>query len=82
MNDTQLKKYWLDFAERYCNQRFNPDDLPGVVSLFIENKIKEYRENSGVKSESLADMSVTYFDKELSREEINLLGQVRKLKTI
>lgn len=80
MDEEKLKKYWLDFAERYCNQTFNKENPPMVVQLFIDGKIKDYRENSNVKSESLSDMSVTYFDKELSKEEANLLGQVRKLK--
>ncbi|MGP1567974.1 MAG: hypothetical protein ACTTHM_04600 [Peptoanaerobacter stomatis] len=80
MNEQQLRKYWLDFANRYCNQNFNKENLPPVVEIFIDGKIKEYRENPNVKSESLSDMNITYFDKELSREEVKLLGQVRKLK--
>lgn len=80
MDENLIKKYWLDFARRYCNQNFNEDDLPLVVQLFLDMKIKAYRENPNVKSESLSDMTITYFDKELSAEEVNLLGQVRKLK--
>jgi hypothetical protein len=80
MDEQKIRKYWLDFARRYCNNNFDENNLPFVVELFIDGKIKSYRENSSVKSESLSDMSVTYFDKELSKEEANLLGQVRKLK--
>ena len=80
IDESKLRKYWLDFAGKYCNQNFTEDKLPLVVELFIDGKIKDYRENSNVKSESLSDMSVTYFDKELSKEESKLLGQVRKLK--
>lgn len=80
MNEEKIRAYWLEFAERYCNQKFNKDNLPLVVELFLDGKVKAYREDSNVKSESLSDMSITYFDKELSKEEINLLGQVRKLK--
>lgn len=80
MDEQKLRKYWLDFACRYCNQNFSEDNLPLVVELFLDGKIKAYRDNPNVKTQSLSDMSVTYFDKELSSEEANLLGQVRKLK--
>lgn len=82
MDEQKIRAYWLDFANRYCNQTFNKDNLPLVVELFIDGKIKAYRDNPNVKSEALSDMAVTYFDKELSKEEANLLGQVRKLKVV
>ena len=80
MEVSLLRKYWLDFANRYCNQTFNEDNLPPVVEIFLDQKVKSYRDNPNVKSESLSDINLSYFDKELSAEEANLLGQVRKLK--
>ncbi len=80
MDEVSLRKYWLDFAGRYCNQNFNPDNLPPVVEIFLDLKIKAYRENPSVKSEALSDMSLTYYDNEITPQEAKLLGQVRKLK--
>ncbi len=80
MDEALLIKYWLDYASRYCNQNFNEDNIPPVVQIFLDQKIKAYRENPNVKSESLSDMSLTYYDKELTPEEASLLGQVRKLR--
>lgn len=80
MDETLLRKYWLDFAQRYCNRSFDAENLPPVVEIFLEQKVKAYRDNPNVKSEGLSDMSINYFDKELSSEEASLLGQVRKLK--
>lgn len=80
MDPVLLRKYWLDFAQRYCNRSFDPENLPPVVELFIDQKVKSYRDNPHVKGEGLSDMNISYFDKELSAEEASLLGQVRKLK--
>lgn len=80
MDEKLLRKYWIDFARRYCNRELDPDNLPPVVELFLDLKVRSYRDNPNVKSEGLSDMNLTYFDKELSPEEANLLGQVRRLK--
>ncbi|MDO4719644.1 MAG: hypothetical protein Q4A78_03195 [Peptostreptococcaceae bacterium] len=82
MDEKRLRKYWLDFARRYCNNDFEEENLPPVVELFLDRKIKAYRENPNVQSESLSDMSLSYFEQKISPEEANLLGQVRKLKVI
>ena len=80
MDEKIIRKYWLDFARRYCNNNFDENNLPFVVQLFLDMKVKSYRDNPNVKTESLSDMSMSYFDNEISKEERNLLGQVRKLK--
>lgn len=75
-----LRTYWIDFAQRYCNRKFDPQKLPPVVELFVDARVKAYRENPDVKSQGLSDMNVTYFDKAITAEEASLLGQVKKLK--
>lgn len=82
MDEEKIRKYWLEFANRYCNQNFKEDKLPYVVELFLDGKVKEFNEGNSknVQSERLSDMSITYFEKKLSKEEENLLSQVRKLK--
>ena len=78
--EDELKKYWLDFASRYCNRTFTEDNIPYTVRLFIDMRVKSYRENPNVKSESLADLSKTYAENELSGEERGLLNTVRRLR--
>lgn len=80
LTEDELRGYWLDFAGRYCNRTFTENSMPYVVRLFIDMRVKSYRENPGVKAESLADLSKTYADSELSGEEKELLNTVRRLR--
>lgn len=80
LTEDELRRYWLDFASRYCNRVFTEDNMPYVVRLFVDQKVKSYRENPNVKAESLADLSKTYADSELSGEERELLNTVRRLR--
>lgn len=84
IDENKIRKLWLEYAEQYCNNKFDEDNLPAVVELFLDNKVESFKNapNPNVKSESLSDMSLTYFDKEFSKEDINLLGQVRRLKSV
>ena len=80
LSEDDLRSYWLDFASRYCNRTFTEEDMPYVVRLFIDMRVKSYRENPNVKAESLADLSKTYAENELSGEERELLNTVRRLR--
>ena len=78
--EEKLKNFWIDYAERYCNNKFDKSNLPLTLELFLDSKIKGYRENKTIQSESLSDMSLTYFSDDLSKEEQRLLNSLRKLK--
>lgn len=81
MTEEQLREYWIQYAEGYCNNTFDRNNLPGVVLLFIDIKVKQYRDNPAVQSESLSDMSQTYFENGASETELSILSPVRKLRT-
>ena len=80
LTEDELKRYWLDFASRYCNRAFTEESMPYVIRLFLDRKVKSYRENPNVKAESLADLSKTYAENELSGEERELLNTDRSLR--
>lgn len=78
--EEELRRYWLDFAARYCNRNWDNDAVPYVIRLFIDQKVNAYRQNPNVKTESLADMSKTYMDSQISQEERELLNTARRLR--
>lgn len=83
MTDDELTDLWIEYAEAYCNNTFDKQNLPSGVKFYIKNKFDNAKKDATVQSKSLSDMSITYFSKsELSQEEQDLLTPYKRIKVI
>jgi hypothetical protein len=78
----------LDHAKDYCNNTFKKydevleeyvDDIPKPVTLFIAKMAEQNLTQSGLKSESLGDYSVSF---DTDNPHLKLLLPYRKVKFI
>lgn len=79
MTDLELREHWINWCGEYCNREFNPLSLPSGVELFVSNKVEQGLKFDNISSESLSDMSQSYFDSDLSKTEKQLLAPYKKL---
>ena len=60
MTPEEIRKEYLEWIERYCNNKFDEGNLPGGIKLALDNLIKLDPLSFNVVSEKLSDMSQTF----------------------
>lgn len=60
LTDEQIKQAYLEWIERYTNNSFDINNLPGGIRLALDNLIKLDPLQFNVVSEKLSDMSQTF----------------------
>ena len=77
---TEEEQLFLKLIEERNNNEYDQDDLPAHIEIAIDKMIEQYEDApAGVKSESIADLSVTYFE-QLDPKIAELLNTSRKMK--
>lgn len=59
-DELELRDAYLEWIERYCNNKFKKDDLPGGIKLALDQLIKIDPLDFNITSEKLSDMSQTF----------------------
>ena len=96
LTDQQITNALTDWVKDWCNNQFlilNPDydaedeqseeyieTLPGGVLLFLENAVGVFKTDTGIKSESLGDYSVSFKDDVLLELANQYLKPYKKVK--
>lgn len=74
----------IDYAKKYCRNDFLDENgnavLPSGVKQAITKLVKAYQENSNVASQSLGDMSKSFFEGGTMNEVHRLLKPYRKVR--
>ncbi len=77
---TEKEEKFLELIEERNNNDYDPEDLPAHVEIAIDKMIEQYEDApAGVQSESIADLSVSYFE-QLDPKIAELLNTSRKMK--
>lgn len=71
----------IDYVKTYCNNQFH-DGLPGGVKKAVTLIVKSMGENNNVASQSLGDMSKSFFQGATMDEAHQYLKPYRKVKFI
>ncbi|MDE3837931.1 hypothetical protein C0966_00720 [Bacillus methanolicus] len=71
----------IDYVKQYCRQSFD-EGLPPNVKQAVAKLVKAYQENSNVASQSLGDMSKSFFEGGTMNEVHRLLRPYRKARFI
>lgn len=71
----------IDYAKSYCNNAF-PEGIPPSVKKGIALIVKSMGENSNVQSQSLGDMSKSFFEGATMNEAHTYFKPYRKVKFI
>ena len=61
LTDEQYRQGAIEYASEYCKQPFEDGNLPFGVEVAVDLLIKAMKENPGVQSQSLGDMSKSFF---------------------
>lgn len=69
----------IDYVKEYCRNDFL-EGLPSGVKQAIAKMVKSYQENSNVQSQSLGDMSKSFFIGGTTNEVHRLLKPYRKVR--
>lgn len=84
LNDTSQDEYLqvvledaIDYVKQYCHQSFD-EGLPPNVKQAVAKLVKAYQENSNVASQSLGDMSKSFFKGGTMDEVDRLLDPYKK----
>lgn len=88
LNDTTQDEYLqialedaVSYVKQYCRQSFD-EGLPPNVKQAIAKLVKAYQENSNVASQSLGDMSKSFFEGGTMNEVHRLLAPYRKVRFV
>lgn len=60
MDETELKAAYLDWIEKYCNNTFDKDNLPGGIKIALDLFIKIDPLDFNITSEKLSDMAQSF----------------------
>lgn len=71
----------IDYVKQYCRQSFD-EGLPPNVKQAVAKLVKAYQENSNVASQSLGDMSKSFFEGGTMNEVHRLLAPYRKVRFV
>lgn len=71
----------IDYVKQYCHQTFD-EGLPTNVKQAVAKLVKAYQENSNVASQSLGDMSKSFFQGGTMNEVHRLLAPYRKVRFV
>lgn len=83
MTEEELKELFISQAEEYCNTKFNRDNLPAGVTLYVKSKLQNANKDASVQSKKLSDMSITYFSRsEMTQDELGMLKPYMKMKVL
>lgn len=69
----------IDYVKEHCRNDFL-EGLPSGVKQAIAKMVKSYQENSNVASQSLGDMSKSFFQGGTTNEVHRLLKPYRKVR--
>ena len=62
MGEEDIEAAYLEWIEKYCNNKFSKDSLPGGIKLALDQLVKIDPFTFNVTSEKLSDMSQTFSD--------------------
>ncbi|KOP82003.1 hypothetical protein AMS60_05600 [Bacillus sp. FJAT-21945] len=71
----------IDYVKKYCNNPFT-DGIPPAVKKGITLMVKSMNENSNVSSQSLGDMSKSFFEGATMNEAHRYLKPYRRVRFI
>ncbi len=60
MTNDEMRNAYLEWIERYCNNRFKKDKLPGGIKLALNQLVEIDPLDFNITSEKLSDMSQTF----------------------
>lgn len=69
----------MDYVKEYCRNDFI-EGLPSGAKQAVAKMVKSYQENSNVASQSLGDMSKSFFQGGTTNEVHRLLKPYRKVR--
>lgn len=88
LNDTSQDEYLqialedaVSYVKQYCRQSFD-EGLPPNVKQAVAKLVKAYQENSNVASQSLGDMSKSFFEGGTMKEVHLLLRPYKKVRFV
>ena len=61
LTDEMYRKGAIEHANKFCNQIFVDGSLPFDVEVAVDLMVKAMKENPAVASQSLGDMSKSFF---------------------
>ena len=84
MTDEQIKEAYKDWIKAYCNNEFlnedEEEDLPGGVELALNKLIEMNSQSPNVASESVSDLSRSFFSSDIPDNIKSLLRPYRKVR--
>lgn len=78
LSDEQYRKGAIEHASQYCRQTFEDGKLPFDVEVAVDLLVTAMKEKSNVQSQSLGDMSKSFFEGATYRSAIKYLKPYRK----
>lgn len=83
MTDTEIKNLYKGWAKDYCNNDFLDDegeeDLPAGVEIFLDKITEVHEQEINIASESIGDLSTSYFKDKIPQRLLDLLKPYRRL---
>ena len=83
MTDEQIKQAYKEWIKDYCNNDFLNEDeeeeLPGGVELALEKLEEMHSQSPNVASESVSDLSRSFFSSDIPDNIKSLLRPYRRV---
>ena len=78
-NEEEIKAAYLGWIEDYCNNRFDKNSPPWGVQLALEKLMEIHRQSPNIASESVGDLSRSFFSGDIPANIKKLLQPYRRL---
>lgn len=62
MSEEDIRTAYLEWIEKYCNNKFSKDSLPGGIKLALDQLVEIDPFTFNITSEKISDMSQTFSD--------------------
>lgn len=82
LTDEQMRKGAIEHINTYCNQDFKDGELPFDIEIAVDMLVKSMKENPGVQSQSLGDMSKSFFEGGTYKAALKYMKPYRKVRVI
>lgn len=80
LTDDQYRKAAIAHINQQCKKQFAENDIPPDIEIVIDLLIKSMKENKSVASQSLGDMSKSFFQGATYDAAIMLLKPYKKAR--
>ena len=83
MTPEQIREAYLEWIERYCNNEFDAEDLPGGIKLALDKLVEVDPLSFNITSEKLSDMGQTFAsDGGIPKFIYHWIGPYKRVKSL